>query len=254
MTHHLRLHHRAFTLIELLVVISIIALLIGLLLPALAAARETARASACLSNVRQIVLGLEVYAADYRNFYPSATQVNWGHPRWYHDRIMGQYLTSREVWGCPSFQPASLHTGWRVAGNNMATAELSQIGYLMNNTFWNAAGHAFYWNRDTIDHASERVIAVDRGRRHGDAELKHDSLGNWDDQFPFGRHHGNTSVNIAYFDGHAGNERVGSQADRPAAWTFGNWNQNHPGARKFDMSAWFGGGIQIHQNGTAIPR
>lgn len=54
----------AFTLIELLVVISIIALLIALLLPALGAARETARASACLSNLRQQMIAVAGYAAD----------------------------------------------------------------------------------------------------------------------------------------------------------------------------------------------
>jgi len=45
--------HRAFTLIELLVVISIIAVLTAVMLPALAGARNSTRATACLSNLRQ---------------------------------------------------------------------------------------------------------------------------------------------------------------------------------------------------------
>ena len=53
-----------FTLIELLVVISIIALLIGILLPALGAARSAARNAGCLSNVRQIGIAINSFAAD----------------------------------------------------------------------------------------------------------------------------------------------------------------------------------------------
>lgn len=62
--------HHGFTLIELLVVISIIALLIALLLPALRQARETARAAACLSNVRQVAMLAHTYAANHRGVAP----------------------------------------------------------------------------------------------------------------------------------------------------------------------------------------
>jgi prepilin-type N-terminal cleavage/methylation domain-containing protein len=62
-----RLRSRGFTLIELLVVIAIIALLIGILLPALGKARGSARALACLSNLKQIGTAGAVYAADERD-------------------------------------------------------------------------------------------------------------------------------------------------------------------------------------------
>jgi prepilin-type N-terminal cleavage/methylation domain-containing protein/prepilin-type processing-associated H-X9-DG protein len=61
---------KGFTLIELLVVISIIALLVGILLPALGAARKSAQNMQCLSNLRQIGLGLWAYSHENKDLFP----------------------------------------------------------------------------------------------------------------------------------------------------------------------------------------
>jgi prepilin-type N-terminal cleavage/methylation domain-containing protein len=61
-----------FTLIELLVVIAIIAIIASILFPVFARARENARRTSCLSNLKQIGLGMMQYTQDYDEYYPLA--------------------------------------------------------------------------------------------------------------------------------------------------------------------------------------
>jgi prepilin-type N-terminal cleavage/methylation domain-containing protein/prepilin-type processing-associated H-X9-DG protein len=63
---------RAFTLIELLVVIAIIAILAAILFPVFAQARAKARQASCLSNMKQLGLGIMMYVQDYDETMPNA--------------------------------------------------------------------------------------------------------------------------------------------------------------------------------------
>ena len=76
----MRRGRRAFTLIELLVVIAIIAILAAILFPVFAQARDKARQTTCLSNIKQLSLGVLMYAQDYDEqllYRPTQAHCQW---------------------------------------------------------------------------------------------------------------------------------------------------------------------------------
>ncbi len=93
------MERKFFTLIELLVVIAIIAILASMLLPALNKAREKGKQIKCVSNLKQVYLGLTNYAMDYVT-YPAAkptVTMNWGaNEGWWQIRV-APYLGNRTV-------------------------------------------------------------------------------------------------------------------------------------------------------------
>jgi prepilin-type N-terminal cleavage/methylation domain-containing protein/prepilin-type processing-associated H-X9-DG protein len=106
---------RAFTLIELLVVIAIIALLAAIIFPVFARARENARRARCMSNLKQIGLGIMMYVHDNDERYPLMTAARSGdfasvpssadfadsnNVYWPH--LIFAYTKSMQIFRCPS--------------------------------------------------------------------------------------------------------------------------------------------------------
>ena len=103
---------RGFTLIELLVVIAIIAILAAILFPVFARAREKARQTSCLSNLKQLGLGMLMYAQDYdekflvRYYIPDPTfsdGVSSGGYTVYSALL--PYVKNAQIFRCPSNTP-----------------------------------------------------------------------------------------------------------------------------------------------------
>lgn len=156
---------RGFTLIELLVVIAIIAILAAILFPVFAKAREKARQTSCLSNLKQIAIGVLAYAQDYDEKYPTTAI------RWYGAVNGGEFDTTYALWMeliqpycknwqlfvCPSKSGVGTTTG-RLSGQTLINARVG--GYTGNQVFGYSSdgiSMAALQNASEIIYASEGI-------------------------------------------------------------------------------------------------
>lgn len=126
-----RNHNRfAFTLIELLVVIAIIAILAAILFPVFGRARENARRSSCLSNSKQIMLGVIQYTQDYDERLPGIVSTYTIGATYYEVpwflKIM-PYVKSKQVFRCLSDANAAIRLQ-----SGTPTAEKFENSYAAN--------------------------------------------------------------------------------------------------------------------------
>ena len=131
---------RAFTLVEMLVVIAIITLLASLLLPAVARTKETGRSAACLSNLHQIGIALQLYVQDDQNHLPvmfdkSVDSIGTNRPT--IDVVLAAQLGNLQVLRCPSdnqgiFEATRSSYSWNSALNGQDADHLELLGLTDN--------------------------------------------------------------------------------------------------------------------------
>ena len=188
-----------FTLIELLVVIAILAILAAILFPAFARARENARRTSCLSNVKQMGLGLMQYTQDYDETLPYYINVGvW-------QDTLQPYIKSRQVFICPS---SALQDNMNFFNYGASTEVLTEGPPLNLATI--VASASTYAFMDAGSYAVRPQHGTNAGAAgvgyipgSGDAGIVPAGAINAQGQSDFqsGRHFG--GVNVGFADGHA---------------------------------------------------
>ncbi len=210
---------KGFTLIELLVVIAIIAILAAILFPVFARAREKARQAACQSNLKQVVLAIQMYAQDHDELVCMATMgTNYTDVDYMWFNVIGPYTKNAQIYICPSRRDVTQCSGgyvWNALGGSFGSGGGPWNGFgLMPSMTYTATGWVI--SDGDVTYPSETVIVADT--------LKV-GLGYYDTWHGFALNaaafpqnlpdHHNDMGNYAFYDGHV--KSVKFQVTTPGA-------------------------------------
>jgi prepilin-type N-terminal cleavage/methylation domain-containing protein/prepilin-type processing-associated H-X9-DG protein len=130
---------RAFTLLELLVVIAIIGILAALLLPVVSRSKEAARSTACLSNLHQVGMALQIYVSDNNNKFPLMRDVPLSGPQVLPaiHQVLASHLGNTNVLRCPSdqnqiFERTGSSYAWNSLVNGQDADHLNELKIITN--------------------------------------------------------------------------------------------------------------------------
>ncbi len=121
----------AFTLLELLVAISILAILATLVVTAVNRGTESARATACTSNLRVLGVALNGYLGDNNNLMPTLVggRTSKDEEVMVIDNVLDRYATDAKAFACPSDKQYAAASGtsyfWNAALNGQAVGSLN---------------------------------------------------------------------------------------------------------------------------------
>jgi prepilin-type N-terminal cleavage/methylation domain-containing protein/prepilin-type processing-associated H-X9-DG protein len=202
-----------FTLIELLVVIAIIAILAAILFPVFAKAREKARQISCLSNLRQLTLGILMYAQDYDETMPLAYYPDWLHywdctldpVTWTESGpgIVDAYVRNGQIRGCPTFIVSGSdrkYTGYAYNTSFLGANPLDPWGPGRGPASLGSVGDP----TGTVMLCDSAIYSSYSGTVIGNNLLK--APGEVDYYGPQVHFRHNGTANVAYVDGHAKSE------------------------------------------------
>jgi len=203
----------AFTLIELLVVIAIIAILAAMLLPALARAKESGKRIACLNNLRQLSLAVQMYAGDNQGFYPPRS-INDCWP----DKLYDSYGKNVKLLLCTTETKIPESNG---SSNSNNVADAAPRSYFING--WNDYFADKFGTTDwptlqpqimsggvgakeaSILHPSDTIVFGEKATDRGDyyMDLLENNGNDFSGVLDQARHDGKSGSNYAFADGSA---------------------------------------------------